>query len=68
MLELFKLTLRRPAPLSNFFPDGIAAKRLCEAWANPNLYFHLVTAYDILRKEGVPLGKTDYLGPFMATS
>ncbi|TGO13283.1 hypothetical protein BTUL_0073g00530 [Botrytis tulipae] len=28
----------------------------------PNFYFHVVTAYDILRKEGVPVGKFDYLG------
>lgn len=30
-------------------------------WALPNFYFHLVTAYDILRHEGVELGKQDYL-------
>ncbi len=28
----------------------------------PNFYFHVVTAYDILRKNGVPLGKSDYIG------
>jgi uncharacterized protein len=28
----------------------------------PNFYFHVVTAYDILRQGGVPLGKGDYLG------
>ncbi|MEQ6292566.1 DUF1993 domain-containing protein [Vogesella sp. GCM10023246] len=28
----------------------------------PNFYFHLTTAYDILRHNGVPLGKGDYLG------
>ncbi|KAE8555466.1 hypothetical protein EYB25_000162 [Talaromyces marneffei] len=28
--------------------------------ALPNIYFHLTTAYGILRKEGVPLGKADY--------
>jgi len=27
----------------------------------PNFYFHLVTAYDILRHLGVPLGKGDYM-------
>lgn len=31
----------------------------------PNLYFHLTTTYNILRKEGVPLGKMDYLTPFL---
>lgn len=28
----------------------------------PNFYFHVVTAYDILRHLGVPIGKMDYLG------
>jgi len=27
----------------------------------PNFYFHVVTAYGILRSQGVPLGKMDYL-------
>jgi hypothetical protein len=31
--------------------------------ANPNLYFHLSMAYAILRHNGVPLGKRDFLGP-----
>lgn len=28
----------------------------------PNFYFHLTTAYGLLRHRGVPLGKMDYLG------
>lgn len=28
----------------------------------PNFYFHVTTAYDILRHNGVDLGKLDYLG------
>jgi hypothetical protein len=28
----------------------------------PNLYFHVATAYDILRHSGVEIGKRDYLG------
>ena len=28
----------------------------------PNFYFHLTTAYAILRHNGVPLGKRDFLG------
>ena len=28
----------------------------------PNLHFHCTTAYDILRHNGVELGKMDYLG------
>jgi hypothetical protein len=32
-------------------------------WAIPNFHFHVVTAYDILRHNGVEIGKRDYLGP-----
>ncbi len=31
----------------------------------PNITFHLVVAYSIMRKEGVPLGKMDYLDAFV---
>ncbi|KAM0525621.1 hypothetical protein ACHAPE_000330 [Trichoderma viride] len=30
----------------------------------PTIFFHLTTAYDILRKEGIPLGKDDFIEPF----
>lgn len=33
-------------------------------FALPNFYFHTATAYDILRHNGVVLGKGDYLGSF----
>jgi hypothetical protein len=33
-----------------------------DAFALPNFYFHLVTAYAILRHNGVPLGKTEFIG------
>ena len=28
----------------------------------PNLFFHVTTAYDILRRDGVEIGKADFLG------
>lgn len=31
-------------------------------FALPNFYFHVTTAYDILRHNGVPVGKLDFLG------
>ena len=31
-------------------------------FAIPNLFFHVTTAYAILRHSGVPIGKTDFLG------
>ena len=38
--------------------DGVEFLR---DWTLPNFYFHVVTAYDILRHQGVPIGKQDYL-------
>jgi uncharacterized protein len=31
-------------------------------FAVPNFFFHMTTAYDILRYKGVPVGKLDFLG------
>jgi len=31
-------------------------------FAIPNFFFHVTTAYALLRKEGVPIGKVDYIG------
>jgi hypothetical protein len=31
-------------------------------WALPQFYFHVVTAYDILRHKGVQIGKRDFMG------
>ncbi len=31
-------------------------------WALPNVFFHITTTYNILRHNGVPVGKMDYLG------
>jgi hypothetical protein len=33
-------------------------------FALPNFYFHLATAHDILRNQGVAVGKLDYLGSY----
>lgn len=38
--------------------DGL---HLLKDFGLPNFYFHLVTAYAILRNQGVPLGKADFL-------
>ena len=32
-----------------------------QRWAIPNFFFHLTTAYDILRHNGVELGKRDFI-------
>ena len=33
-------------------------------FALPNFFFHVTTAYAILRHAGVEIGKLDFLGPF----
>jgi hypothetical protein len=33
-------------------------------WAIPQILFHCTTAYDILRHNGVPIGKQDFVGAF----
>lgn len=38
------------------------AQRYYQGYALPNFYFHLTTAYNILRANGVEIGKTDFLG------
>ncbi|KAF2772521.1 hypothetical protein EJ03DRAFT_324524 [Teratosphaeria nubilosa] len=38
-----------------------------QKWAMPNHFFHVTTAYAILRKEGVEVGKWDFLGPLRET-
>jgi hypothetical protein len=32
-------------------------------FALPNFFFHVTTAYDVLRHNGVAIGKRDYLWP-----
>jgi hypothetical protein len=34
-----------------------------QKWVLPNVYFHVTTAYNIMRHQGVVLGKSDFLGP-----
>jgi hypothetical protein len=40
---------------------SFTGEQLFRDWALPHFYFHVVTAYDILRHKGVDLGKRDYL-------
>ena len=45
--------------------EGLYIKMFGRDYVNdfliPNFYFHMVTAYDILRMNGVPIGKRDYM-------
>jgi len=43
---------------------SFGAAEYATQFALPNFFFHAVTAFGILRHKGVPIGKTDFLGPF----
>jgi uncharacterized protein len=43
-------------------PKTFTGQNYLLQFATPNVYFHTATAYDILRHNGVVLGKADYLG------
>jgi hypothetical protein len=51
--------------LPNGMTFGMTAEQYVRDWAMPQFYFHLVSAYAILRQQGVPIGKADYV-PYMA--
>lgn len=46
-------------------PDGmflqLSGADYRDEWLLPNFYFHLVTAYDLLRMKGASIGKVDYM-------
>lgn len=51
-------TITVPTPRVSFTFTGLDYLR---HWAIPNFYFHVTTAYDLLRHNGVVLGKADFL-------
>jgi hypothetical protein len=46
---------------------GMPADDYAAAVEMPNFYFHLSIAYAILRHNGVPLAKMDFIGPYKST-
>ncbi len=51
--------------LAHELPNGMTfdftAAQYVRDWALPQFYFHVVTAYAILRQQGIDLGKADYV-------
>jgi hypothetical protein len=52
-------------PIEIRLPDGMTfdlnGGQYVRDWALPHFYFHLVTAYAILRRAGIEIGKADYV-------
>jgi uncharacterized protein len=63
---------KEDAPIAIYYLPGkhLPAFEYVTASALPNFYFHVVTAYSILRKNGVAIGKSDYIGslPYQDTA
>ncbi|KAF2723399.1 hypothetical protein K431DRAFT_310840 [Polychaeton citri CBS 116435] len=55
--DVMDIELQMPTRLLKFTGLG-----LLQTFVVPDFYFHAVTAYNILRKAGVPIGKMDFLG------
>jgi hypothetical protein len=46
-------------------PKTFNGRTFLVSFALPNFYFHLTTAYAILRHNGIAIGKRDFLGPIL---
>ena len=57
-------------PIAHELPSGMifdfAAEQYARDWALAQFYFHVMTAYAILRREGIDLGKADYIPHLIA--
>ncbi|MFC3440731.1 DUF1993 family protein [Sphingobium rhizovicinum] len=68
LLEALKpgaLDMPADAPVAHSLPNGIildlTAEQYARDWTLGQFYFHVMTAYAILRAQGVELGKADYV-------
>ena len=57
-------------PIAHALPNGmtldLSAEQYVRDWALPQFYFHVVTAYSIIRAQGFELGKADYVSHMFA--
>lgn len=64
-LSIDALDMGDDMPLAHALPNGmildLTVEQYVRDWALPQFYFHLMTAYTILRAQGVTLGKADYV-------
>jgi len=64
------LVLNPAASIAHALPQGmvfdLTAEQYARNWALPQFYFHVMTAYAILRAQGIQLGKADYVGHMFA--
>ncbi len=58
----FEGSATRQVVLPYFPGKHLSGLDYAREYAIPNFFFHVTTAYAILRKEGLEIGKADYLG------
>ena len=69
-IEIFQPLDEENATTSSWVPRTLAftPETFLLSYSLPNFYFHSVTAYNILRTRGVPLGKYHYQGQLRTSS
>jgi hypothetical protein len=69
-IDLFRPVDEDNATTSSWAPRTLAftSETFLLSFSLPNFHFHAVTAYDILRSRGVPIGKRDYEGQLRTRS
>ena len=59
------LDVSADTPIAHALPNGMVfdftAEQYARDWTLPHFYFHITTAYSILRSRNVELGKADYV-------
>lgn len=65
-----RIAIEPATPIVHALPIGmtfdLTAEQYARDWALPQFYFHVMTAYTILRAQGVELGKADYVAHMFA--
>lgn len=70
VIDVYRPVDEKNASTSAWAPRTLAftPETFLLSYSLPNFYFHAVTAYDILRSRGVPIGKGDYEGQLRTSS
>jgi hypothetical protein len=64
------IAIEPTSQIAHSLPNGmimdLTAEQYARDWALPQFYFHVVTAYSIIRAQGIELGKADYVSHMFA--
>jgi len=64
------ITIAPAAPIAHALSNGmifdLTAEQYARDWTLPQFYFHVMTAYSIIRAQGIDLGKADYAAHMFA--